>query len=102
MSAGPRQANNSPLGYAALLRPFSITKGWLAPPIQVSDQYGNQKIWPGDTFGISVLPTRPAAAPSAPGRIALSWGSANKNHQNSEIYGAVVTLPHRLSRAAAG
>ena len=47
------QADNSPQGYATYLRPFSIRHGWLAPVTQVSSQYGNPAIWPGDTFGIS-------------------------------------------------
>jgi BNR/Asp-box repeat len=78
------QADNSPLGYATYLRPFSITRGWLAPATRVSPQFGNKKIWPGDTFGISVL---------APDRVVLSWGSAIKNHKNSQIYARVVRLP---------
>jgi len=87
------QSDNSPLGYATFLRPFSITKGWLAPAIQVSPQYGDKRIWPGDTFGLSILP---AGRKNAPERISLTWGSAIKGHTHSEIYGAVVTLPHRL------
>ncbi len=90
------QADNSPLGYATFLRPFSIRRGWLAPTIQVSNQYGNPKIWPGDTFGLSALPTPTAHARTAPQRVALSWGSAIGTNTNSEIYAAVVTLPHRL------
>jgi len=78
------QADNSPLGYATYLRPFSITRGWLAPAIRVSPQFGNKKIWPGDTFGISVL---------SPDRVALSWGSAIKNHKDAQIYATVVRLP---------
>jgi hypothetical protein len=80
------QASNSPLGYATYLRPFSITRGWLAPATRISTQFGNKKIWPGDTFGISVL---------SPDRVVLSWGSAIKNHKNSQIYAAVVRLPRR-------
>jgi len=87
------QSDSSPLGYATFLRPYSITKGWLAPAIQVSRQYGNKVIWPGDTFGMSILPT---ARENAPERISLTWGSAIKDHANSEIYAAVVTLPHRF------
>ena len=70
-----------------------MTKGWLAPAIQVSRQYGNSKIWPGDTFGISILPVTSRGTPE---RISLTWGSAIKGHKNSEIYGTVVTLPHQL------
>lgn len=80
------QSDNSPLGYATYLRPFSITRGWLAPAVRVSPHFGNKKIWPGDTFGLSVL---------SPGKVALSWGSAIKNHKNSQIYAAVVRLPRR-------
>jgi hypothetical protein len=80
------QSDSSPLGYATYLRPFSLTRGWLAPAIRVSRQFGNRRLWPGDTFGLSVL---------SPGKVALSWGSAIKNHKLSEIYAAVVRLPHR-------
>jgi hypothetical protein len=75
------------------MRPFSITKGWLVPAIQVSRRYGNKKIWPGDTFGLSILP---GTGKNAPERISLTWVSAIKNHKHSEIYGTVVTLPRRL------
>jgi hypothetical protein len=81
-------ADNSPQGYATYLRPFSIRHGWLAPVTRVSRQYGNPVIWPGDTFGISVLPGRHGAW--APGRVALSWGSAVGGSKNSEIYATVV------------
>lgn len=85
------QADNSPRGYATYLRPFSIRKGWLAPAIRVSRQFGNKKIWPGDTFGLSLLP----ASPGSPGpvRVGLSWGSAVGTSKNSEIYSTVVQLP---------
>jgi hypothetical protein len=81
-------ADNSPQGYAAYLRPFSIAAGWLGPVTQVSGQYGDPTIWPGDTFGISV----PVAenSPAALGQVALSWGSAVGGSQNSEIYATVV------------
>jgi hypothetical protein len=78
------QADNSPQGYATYLRPFSIRHGWLAPVTQVSSQYGNPAIWPGDTFGISVLPGRHGAGPR--GHVVLSWGSAVGGSKNSEIY----------------
>jgi hypothetical protein len=82
------QSDNSPQGYATYLRPFSIRHGWLAPVKRVSRQYGNPAIWPGDTFGISVLPGR--HGPGARGKVALSWGSAVGGSQNSEIYATVV------------
>lgn len=47
----------------------------------------------GDTFGISILP---AVSKDAPERISLTWGSAIKGHKHSQIYGAVVTLPHQF------
>ncbi|HYZ54580.1 MAG TPA: sialidase family protein [Streptosporangiaceae bacterium] len=78
------QTNAPAQGYATYVRPFSITRGWLGPAVQVSSQYGNSQIWPGDTFGMSVLPG---------GRLAMSWGSAVGASQNSEIYSAVVDLP---------
>ncbi len=82
------QTDASPRGYATYLRAYSLTRGWLTPAIRVSGPYGNARIWPGDTFGISTLPAGARAA-----RVALSWGSAIERHRNSEIYTAVVTLP---------
>jgi BNR/Asp-box repeat len=81
-------ADNSPQGYATYLRPFSIRHGWLAPVTQVSSQFGNPAIWPGDTFGISV--PRDWNGPGAPERVDLSWGGAVGGSQNSEIYATVV------------
>src|SRR6266568_4025186 len=82
------QADNSPRGYATYLRPFSIRHGWLAPAVRVSSKYGDPAIWPGDTFGVSVLPGRNGAG--VPKHVALSWGSAVGGSQNSEIYATVV------------
>lgn len=70
-------------GYATYLRPFSIAKGWLRPAVRVSTRYGKVTVWPGDTFGIAVLPGR---------RIALTWGSAVGSSKNSEIYASVVKM----------
>jgi hypothetical protein len=89
------QSDNSPRGYATYLRPFSIARGWLARTIRVSPQFGNARIWPGDTFGLSIL--RGGHGPFGAERVALSWGSAIKKHKNSEIYAAVVQLPHLRS-----
>ncbi len=86
------QADNSPHGYATYLRPFSITRGWLAPVLRVSPHFGNATIWPGDTFGLSILPG--GHGPRGPERVVLSWGSAIRKHKNSEIYAAVVRQPH--------
>jgi hypothetical protein len=43
--------------------------------------------WPGDTFGIAVLPGGPGT------RLAMSWGSAVGSSQDPEIYSSVVSLP---------
>lgn len=75
-------------GYDTYLRPFSIRHGWLGPAVQVSTHYGNASVWPGDTFGIAVLPGRP-------GHLSLTWGSAVGTSQNSEIWASDVTLPAR-------
>ena len=81
-------ADNSPHGYATYLRPFSIRHGWLAPVAQISTMFGNRSIWPGDTFGISVLPGGQHAGTGKP--VALSWGSAVGGSKNPEIYATVV------------
>jgi hypothetical protein len=81
-------ADNSPQGYASYLRPFSIKHGWLAPVTQVSNEYGNPAVWPGDTFGISVL--KGWNGPGAPEHVALSWGGAVGGSHNSEIHATVV------------
>jgi hypothetical protein len=83
------QTNAPARGYATYVRPFSMARGWLGPAIKVSSQYGNSRIWPGDTFGISVLPGGPGV------RLAMSWGSATGISPDSEIYSAVVTFPQR-------
>jgi len=70
-------------GYATYLRPFSIRRGWLGPAIKVSAAYGNARIWPGDTFGISSLPG---------GRVSLTWGSAVGTAGQSAIYACVVKI----------
>jgi hypothetical protein len=71
-------------GYATYLRPYSIRRGWLGPAVKVSPRAGNRRIWPGDTFGISLLPGGT--------RLALAWGSAIGHHRASAIYGTVVTV----------
>lgn len=60
----------------------------LGPVTQVSSQYGNPAIWPGDTFGISAL--KRWNGPGAPEHVALSWGSAVDGSPNSEIYATVM------------
>jgi hypothetical protein len=70
-------------GYATYLRAFSIQRGWLGPAIKVSGAYGNPAIWPGDTFGIALLPD---------GSISLTWGSAVGTSKHSAIYSCLVTI----------
>jgi hypothetical protein len=50
--------------------------------------FGKPAVWPGDTFGISVLPGPHRAGVLGP--VALSWGSAVGSSKNSEIYATVV------------
>jgi hypothetical protein len=72
-------------GYAQYLRPFSIARGWLTDPVQVSTQFGDVSVWPGDTFGISTL---------GPNQLVLSWGSGvpSGGNKNSEIFAAPVSV----------
>jgi len=70
-------------GYATYLRPFSIQRGWLGPAIKVSGAFGNPAVWPGDTFGIAVLPG---------GSISLTWGSALGTSKVSAIFSSVLTI----------
>ena len=71
-------------GYATYLRPFSITRGWLGPAVKVSGSYGRAGVWPGDTFGIALLPD---------GSVSLTWGSALGASKASAIWASVVTIP---------
>jgi hypothetical protein len=96
-AAGPRDvyvAWQSPVrgkGYATFLRRFSVGKGWTGPAKMVSPRYGNAKVWPGDTFGLT---TRGGSA-------IVSWGSAVGRGKISEIYSSVITLP-RARQAESG
>ncbi len=77
-------SNSNPLGYALYLRAFSVTRGWLSGPVQVSTQFGDSSVWPGDTFGISSL---------AANRLVLSWGSAvPTSGKKSQIFAAQATV----------
>ena len=69
-------------GYATFLRRYVLGKGWTAPARRVSPGYGNPKVWPGDTFGLS----------TKNGSAIVSWGSA-VNGRASAIYAATVKLP---------
>jgi len=90
VTAGPRGtayvgwlSDNSAHGFAQYVRAFSIRAGWRTGPLQVSRQFGNRNIWPGDTIGISMLPS----TGNRPHTVQLSWGSA-VNGSTSEIFGA--------------
>lgn len=76
-------SDGNPNGYAQYLRTFSTTHGWLSPETQISTQFGDPAVWPGDTFGISALSST---------RVVLSWGSAVPGSgKKSDIYAAAVT-----------
>ena len=79
------QTSGPSAGYTTYLRPFSLAKGWLGPAVTVSGARGNPAVWPGDTFGISLLP-------GSGTRLSLTWGSAVPPGKHSEIYASVVTL----------
>jgi len=49
-------SDSDPRGYAVYLRPFSVTKGWLSAPFQVSTDFGDPSVWPGDTSGFRTSP----------------------------------------------
>jgi hypothetical protein len=71
-------SSSNPQGYAAYLRTFSVTRGWLSDPFQVSSEFGDTSVWPGDTIGISTL---------SPTDVVLSWGSATPTTgKKSEIF----------------
>jgi hypothetical protein len=77
-------SGGDPRGYAEYLRTFSINKGFLTPPVQVSPEFGDTSVWPGDTFGISTL---------SPGQVVVSWGSATPSSgKKSDIYAASVAV----------
>jgi hypothetical protein len=86
-------ADNSSRGYAQYLRVFSISRGWISSPIQISNRFGDASVWPGDTFGISVL-SGAGADTGGSQTLALSWGSATgaQRHPRSAIFEAVVTV----------
>ena len=64
-------------GYAVYLRRLVLARGWTGPAKRISHKYGNKKLWPGDTFGLST------SGVSA----VVSWGS------NDEIYATHARLP---------
>ena len=75
-------SNNDPRGYAIYLRAFSTKSGWLSAQQQISSEFGDPSVWPGDTTGISTL---------SPGELVLSWGSATPSSgKKSDIFVATV------------
>jgi hypothetical protein len=74
-------SDSSPSGYAQYVRVFSLARGWLGAPVQVSRQFGLQSVWPGDTFGIATL---------SASSLVLAWGSALGSR--SQIYAAPVSF----------
>ena len=78
----------NPAGYALSLRSFSVTRGWLSGPTQISTDFGSSAVWPGDTTGLSAL---------SPTEIVASWGSDYPavSGKLAEIYAAnvAVTVP---------
>jgi len=81
-------SNNNPAGYAMYLRAFSIPRGWLSGPAQISTDYASTTAWPGDTTGLSTL---------SPTDVVASWGSdyPDLSGNQAEIYAANIaaTLP---------
>jgi hypothetical protein len=81
-------SDSNPAGYALFLRAFSVSKGWLSAPVQISTDYGSSAVWPGDTTGLSVL---------SPSDVVASWGSdyPDVSASQDEIYAANIaaTLP---------
>ncbi len=77
-------APESGSGYADYLRAFSITRGFLAGPLQVSPEFGDTSVWPGDTFGLSTV---------SPSDVVVSWGSATASTKDkSDIFAASVAF----------
>jgi hypothetical protein len=69
-------------GYAEYLRAFSVASGFLSGPEQVSPEFGDTNVWPGDTTGLSTL---------SPTDVVLSWGSATSStNDRSDIFAANV------------
>ena len=48
-------SDSNPAGYALFLRAFSVTRGWLSVPAQITTSYGSSSVWSGDTTGLSAL-----------------------------------------------
>jgi hypothetical protein len=75
-------SNSDPRGYALYLRAFSTKTGWLSAQQQISTEFGDPSVWPGDTTGLSLL---------SPSQLVLSWGSATPSSgKKSDIFVANV------------
>lgn len=70
--------NSSLKGLAPFVRVFSTVTGTFLTPVEkMSDFYGSNYAWGGDTIGISMMPGNTAA---------MSWGSLRPGTGNAEIY----------------
>ena len=76
-------SDSNPAGYALFLRAFSVTRGWLSAPVQITTSYGSSSVWPGDTTGLSAL---------SPTDVVASWGSdyPDVSENQDEIYAASI------------
>ncbi|HXW38451.1 MAG TPA: sialidase family protein, partial [Acidimicrobiales bacterium] len=103
--AGPGEAyvawlsSSDPSGYALFLRTFSISAdggagGWLSGAAQISQQFGNPRVFPGDTFGIATFSQTD---------LALSWGSAvpGADRKTSVFAAAVGVVSEAVDRVPA-
>ena len=80
--------DTDPRGYGQYLRTFSIRGGWQSDLYRVSDEFGDPNVWPGDTFGLSLL---------GPNDVALSWGGATPSvgNKKSDIFARSVHVALR-------
>jgi hypothetical protein len=69
-------------GYATFLRRLAVGNGWSGPAKKIAPRYGNPRVWPGDTIGLS----------TSGGSAVVSWGSAVGGRQISQIYATIVRL----------
>jgi hypothetical protein len=85
-------SDHSSTGYHLYVRPLSVAKGWIAPISAVSAQvHGSPRVWPGDTFGISMLAPS-LVSPSE--EVALDWGSTpSMTSKLDQMWGRLVGLP---------
>jgi len=76
------QTNAPSQGYATYLQTFTTASGLIGSPQQISVNYGNRSVWPGDTFGLAAMPNN---------QLAVSWGSADNGSSTAEIYATTVS-----------